>query len=97
MESTFDMQAVVSALVGGGLVTGIAKFYLQKTAEKLEAIPTQLSDIKSDIRAINVHLQDMAELKKLVRDHDRHITYLMGKLCKEDPTAPLLRNELQDR
>ena len=71
-----NWQSVLSALLGGLGVTGIAKFFLQRSAEKLDAIPDQLAEIKAEIRVLIVRLETLNELKHLVQDHERKIISL---------------------
>lgn len=68
-----DWQAIISAALGGLGVTGIAKFFIQRSAEKLEEIPEKLSEIKQQIAAMSVQLSAVSDLKKVVQEHDRII------------------------
>lgn len=74
-----DWQSIVSAALGSIGVTGIAKFFLQRSAEKLEEIPEKLSEIKQQIAAMSVQLGVVSDLKKTVQEHDRIISALTAE------------------
>ena len=74
-----NWQALISAILGGMGVTAIAKYFLQRSYEKLEELPSQLADLKSEIRVLLFRLEDLSDLKSIVHEHDRKIVALEHK------------------
>ncbi len=85
-----NWQSLLSALLGGLGVTGIAKYFIKRSAEKLDEIPDQLAEIKAEIRVLIVRLETLAELKSQVHEHDRKIIALEHR--KADAGATKMRS-----
>lgn len=76
MGSSLDWQAIISAALGGVGVTGVAKYFLEKSARQLEQLPDKLSQINIQITAINIQLNEITHMRKILQEHDRDISAL---------------------
>lgn len=71
-----DWQPLVSALMGGTGVLWIARHYLEKSLQKLDSIPSDLSNIEVKLTKVTTQLEDLPDMKKMIHAHDRDIGVL---------------------
>lgn len=68
-----ELNSAVSALVGGSLVAGVAKYFISRTLDKIEELPEKLSEIKSQLSSMQTKLEGLEKIHSMVTDHDRKL------------------------
>lgn len=74
------LDAVLSALLGGGLSTALAKILIGKSLRELEQVSERVGEIKTRLAEISVKL-DLAEKDRdLLSKHDRKIAKMENQV-----------------
>ncbi len=68
-----QLNAALSALVGGSLVAGVAKYFISRTLDKIEEMPEKLSEIKAQLSSMQTKLDGLEKIHSMVTDHDRKL------------------------
>lgn len=86
MVSTEVINAFVSAIATSGVVALLVKTFIGKSFRELEEVSTKVGEIKAELSAITVRLQQVDKNTELVLTHDRKLAALESHLYGPRPT-----------
>lgn len=78
MEIPFD--ALLSALLSGGITSFVAKTLIGKSIRELEQISEKVSEIKAELSAIGVKLKNSEKDRDFVMAHERKIAAMENEI-----------------
>jgi hypothetical protein len=78
MEMHID--AIFSALLGSGFASALAKAYISKSLSDLEKVSEKVSEIKSELSAIAVKLENTEKDRDIILTHERKIAAMENQI-----------------
>lgn len=76
-------EPVLAAIVGGGLSTAIARFFIMKALTDLKEMVTRVNQVHTALSVIEVKLGHLEKLSETTIAHDRKITEIESRLKYE--------------
>lgn len=80
MSMDIQFDSILSALLGGGLSTMLAKAFISKSLNELEEVASKVSDIKNELSAIAVKLEIMEKDREIILKNDRKIAAIENEI-----------------
>mgnify|MGYP003652395033 CR=1 FL=1 len=75
-----DLSSLLGSTAGGGMVTIMAKLYLQRSLKDLENAVKTLQEIKIELASRGARMDLIEKNEETIRIHDRKIAALESKV-----------------
>ena len=87
-----QLESIATALTATGVVGLIARAYLVKSLQSLDACLDAIAAIKTELATISVHLKNLKESHQLVYQIERRVSVIEAQLAKHDIIPPKSQN-----
>lgn len=71
-----EVSAIVAAVGGGGLASGMARLFIRRSITQLELIPERLSEIKTELEVIKHKVSSVEGLRGELREQEKRINQM---------------------
>lgn len=81
----FPPDAIIGAIGGCGTAAALARFFIVRALKDLDSIAKKISSINEKLIAVDVTIESLKKLEKVVSQHDRKIASIESRLTYERP------------
>lgn len=82
-----QIETALAAVLGGGVTTAVARYFIVRALNELSEITKQLQAIREKLSVIEVKLGQLEKLQETAIAHDRKITEIQSRLKYERPSS----------